>query len=587
LSNIWIRRSATALLFALAGALLPISYITPLNYIGLYSMVCLGLVLLTGVAGLTSFGQASFVGLGAYTSALLTTSFAWSAWQALPAAIFLSGGVGFAIGWLTIRLSGHYLVLGTMAWSIGLFYVFSNLPGLEGYNGISDIPAIGILGHAVTEPRAFFALIWAIAGLMFLGATNLIDSRIGRALFALRVPVMAQSFGIEGTRLKITVFVLAAVLAGTSGWLTAHYVRVINPVPFGINNSVDYLFMIVVGGAAQLGGAVIGAMTIEITRTLLREYLPILTGSSGNFELALFGLAIIVLLQSSSGGIVPLLRPLLPTRLRRDDLPATAKSLPSRSPPPSGARLLDVRGVSKRFGGLVAVNSVSFKVSAGEIVGLIGPNGAGKTTLFNVISGALPLTSGEIEFCETRIDRGGSDQIVGLGLARTFQHVRVCGNLSALDNVLIGTHSRTAAGLLPCVLGLNRGEELAARREALRQLSRVGLRELEHERARNLALGQLRLLEIARALAADPLLLLLDEPAAGLRYQEKFALAALLRSLREEGLSVLIVEHDMEFVMGLVDRLIVVNFGETMAEGDPVAIQSHPRVIEAYLGADE
>src|SRR5262249_48014429 len=252
------RRLGAVAAFAIAGALLPISWITPLNYIGLYSIVCLGLVLLTGVAGLTSFGQAAFVGLGAYASALLTTAFAWSPWQTLPIAMGLAGAVGLALGWLTIRLSGHYLVLGTMAWSIGLFYLFSNLPGLEGYNGIGDIPALSLFGVALSDPRSFFVAIWVSAGLLFLSAANLLDSRIGRALFALRLPAMAQSCGITATRLKIAIFVVAAVLAGVSGWLTAHYLRLVNPMPFGINASIDYLFMIVVGGAAQIIGAVVG-----------------------------------------------------------------------------------------------------------------------------------------------------------------------------------------------------------------------------------------------------------------------------------------------------------------------------------------
>ena len=247
--------------------------------------------------------------------------------------------------------------------------------------------------------------------------------------------------------------------------------------------------------------------------------------------------------------------------------------------------ILVLRNVTKRFGGLVAVRELSFDMRAGEILGLIGPNGAGKSTMFNLITGVLPADGGEILFRGSRIDALAPSNIARRGIARTFQHVNLVGTMSVLENVALGAHLRGRRGTLRAMLRAERAEEAQLLAEAARQVERVGLTPQLHDAAGSLPLGQQRLVEIARALSADPTLLLLDEPAAGLRYAEKQALAALLRRLRGEAMSILLVEHDMEFVMGLVDRLIVMNFGEKLAEGSPQEIQAKPAVIEAYLGS--
>ncbi|TMH61681.1 MAG: branched-chain amino acid ABC transporter ATP-binding protein/permease [Betaproteobacteria bacterium] len=564
----------------------PPFWITLLNYIGLYSIVALGLVLLTGVAGQTSFGQAAFVGIGAYVTAYLSThveTLSWLPWLNLVVGLALTALIALALGFITLRMRGHYLPLATIAWGISLYYLFGNLEFLGGHTGMTGIPALSVAGFELRNERYFCYLIWVIALSALWMAHNLLDSRPGRAIRALRGGLdMAEAFGVNTGRLKIVVFVYAALLACVSGWLYAHLQRFVNPTPFGLNQGIEYLFMAVVGGAGSVWGAVVGAALVTLLKTQLQDWLPSLLGRSGNFEVIVFGILIILLLQRTRDGVWPWLARLVPSRAP-PLLRSAAKPFLARAGPPPGP-LLVVEAARKEFGGLVAVNDLSFEIRSGEILGLIGPNGAGKSTMFNLIGGALPMTRGAIAFDGKRIAGQDPYVIAGLGVARTFQHVRLLPEMSVLDNVAFGAYLRGSAGFVRAALRLDRREEARAMHEAALQIGRVGLAAHLHAPAGSLPLGQQRLVEIARALAADPRLLLLDEPAAGLRYAEKQELTALLRTLKREGMTILLVEHDMDFVMGLTDRLVVMDFGEKLAEGLPVEIQENPLVREAYLG---
>ena len=578
-----------ALLVLVPGvALLPMPdfWIFQLNYIGLYALTCLGLVLLTGVAGLTSFGQAAFVGIGAYTTAWLTLNLDLSPWLTLFVGLALTGISALGVALITLRMSGHYLPLATIAWGLSLYYLMGNLDALGKYDGLLGLKSLSIGSFDIGQGRPFFVLTWWLLIASAMGFDRLLDSRVGRVIRSLKTGTqMAEAMGINTFRYKVITFVMAALLASVAGWLMAHFQRTVNPSAFGLKMGIEYLFMAVVGGVGHIWGAVVGAGLIKLLDDQLQVLLPKWIGTSGSYEVIVFGIALVMVLKYLPDGLWSLVARWVPRR-DRDVNWGEAAPLSERSKPARGELVLEVQDIRKEFGGLVAVNDIRFQIKAGHIVGLIGPNGAGKSTTFNLITGVLSLTSGVVRFRGETISGLPSREIARRGMARTFQHVKMIPDMTVLENVALGAYSRGHQGVLAGMLGTNAREEQQLFKEAQRQLERIGIGHLMHELAGNLAMGPQRLMEIARALCADPALLLLDEPAAGLRHKEKQGLADVLRQLRDEGLSILLVEHDMDLVMQVCDHLVVMEFGTLLTEGTPEEIQQSPVVRAAYLGTE-
>jgi branched-chain amino acid transport system permease protein len=582
-------RRRLAAILALAAAILAPAYLggyalSVLDNIFTSAIIAIGLVLLTGIIGMVSLGQAAFAGLGAYASAYAALNWGINPWLTLPLALLAAAAPAAIIGGLTLRMSGQFLVLATLAWGISIFYLAGALPMFGGQNGLSGIPPLTLGPLVLATDQAMYPVILAGLALVVWMSLNLLNSNFGRMIRTIRYgAAIGESSGANIFLLRLTVFIIAAIFAGFSGWLYTYTLQFLDPGAFSLDNGIQYLFMAVIGGVSNVWGAVIGTAAYSLADRFLSGYLQQFFGESFNVSAIFFGVVMLILLQTARGGLWPFIAGFLRTA-PRDYAPLAPQDRPAA--PPAGTALLQVAHAVKKFQGLVAVNDLSFGVQGGEILALIGPNGAGKSTIFNLITGLLKTTSGRIQFLGQDITARQSREIARLGLGRTFQHVRLVPTMTVLENVAVGGYVRHRAPLWKTLLRLDKHGEQRALGEAAYQLERVGLLARQAELAANLSLGEQRILEIARALNGNPVLLLLDEPAAGLRFNEKQQLATLLSGLRQEGMTVLLVEHDMAFIRQVADRIVVVQYGEKLAEGSVADIQRNQAVREAYLGVD-
>ena len=568
-----------------------------------FSVACLGLNIVLGYAGQLSLAQAAFWGVGAYTSALLTTQLGVPVWLGMIAAFTVAGLFGVLLGIPTLKLTGHYLAMATIGFGIIVQLILTNTIWLtKGSDGIPMIPSPCIGSLELKDPSAFFYVAAVSLILLTWAAIRLKGSRVGRAFMAIRENEMAaETTGVNSTYYKIMAFALSAGYAGFAGWLFAHSCsHYISPDTFSFGQSVIILVMAVLGGNGSAIGSIVGATLL----TLVPEVLRFLRDSYMMF----YGGGIVAIMIFMPSGIAGLVKN-IPVSLRLREwwnadsaaarqvtAAASARKSPGATPLPttiskclgSNEVLLTVKGLAKHFGGLKAVDGVDMEVRRGEIQALIGPNGSGKTTILNMLSGLYIPTAGEITLEGTAITGRKPHIITTHGVARTFQNIRLFGELSVLENVLIGQHSRSKAGLIASVLqpASQRSEEAAMRMKALEVLEFVGLRGREFAQAKSLPYGRQRVLELARALVSDPKLLLLDEPAAGLNTAETEALVELLFQICERGITILLVEHDMSLVMNVSDHITVLNFGKKIAEGSAEEVEHNQEVIDAYLGME-
>lgn len=570
-----------------------------LNLAMSFGIACLGLNIVLGYTGQLSLAQAAFWGVGAYTSAILTTKLGIPVWGGMLGAFFVAAAFGIVLGVPTLKLSGHYLAMATIGFGIILQLILINTIWLtNGSDGITQIPSPWLGPIKFGDANSFFYVAAFSLILLTWASIRLKGSRVGRALMAIRENEMAaETMGIDTTFFKVTAFALSAAYAGFGGSLFAHSgSHYISPDTFSFDQSVVLLAMMVLGGNGSAVGAIVGATLLSMVPEVLR----FLKDSYMMFYAA----GIIAIMVFLPGGIASLVYNFsYSKRLRAwwasgsaTGRQVAAGGSQSGTPPPAPiaggsngtGTLLSIKGLAKHFGGLKAVDGVDMAIRPGEIQALIGPNGSGKTTILNMLSGLYVPTAGEVVFDGVNVTGKRPHNITAVGMARTFQNIRLFGELTVLDNVMIGQHSRSSAGLVRSVVQppSQQAEEAKMRAKALKVLEFVGLRGKEFAIARSLPYGQQRLLEIARALSSDPKLLLLDEPAAGLNSAETETMVELLFQIRAMGITILLVEHDMSLVMNVSDHITVLNFGKKIAEGNAEAIEANQEVIDAYLGTE-
>ncbi|MEO6825966.1 MAG: branched-chain amino acid ABC transporter ATP-binding protein/permease [Microbacteriaceae bacterium] len=603
-NTFWVNNRQTVigcLIFVAIVIVIPFTASTSMMNIAVFAMIfalpAIGLNLLMGLGGQVSLGQAAFFAVGGYTHAILLTKFHLPGLVAASAAVLAAMLVALLVGLPLMRLHGHYLALATLGLGFIVTIAVREWDFTGRTTGIYGIARPVIFGITISNNGFFF---WFVAPFVIVGiilALNLTRSRAGRALSAINdSELAAESLGVSTYALRLKVFVLSAAFAGIGGVFYAYQVAIVSPETAGFEVSVELLLMVVIGGLGSVWGALAGAFLIVLLGDGMRDVIPaIIPGATGEVQLLGYGIVLILAILLLPGGLhqaaTVLWRKLL-SRTRRapvvepEDENAQFPLPQVSTPVETGEPILTVSHLTKRYGGVVAVNDVTFTVPAGKILGLIGPNGAGKTTCFNIISGALAPTSGTVTFLGRNIEGRKPHVAAEHGLTRTFQNLQVFTSTDVVGNVYMGRYRQGRAGILRGMLGLQGAEQKRNRAVAREILRSMRLTDVADELAASLPFGRQRMMEVCRALASQPALLLLDEPMAGLSGGERDALAHLLRRLRTAGLTIVLVEHDVAQVMSLADQVAVLDDGVLIANGDPESVRNDPAVVVAYLGTD-
>jgi len=575
---------------ALVLALLPVVFDDPFFILVMQSLaylfiVTLGLDILVGWTGQISLGHAGLYAVGAYTTALASTRLGLPFWLSAPLGVTLAGLFGAVLAVPSLRAKGPYLAMVTIAFGF-MAEVTSNRWSLTGGPmGIMSIPAPPLPDGSEMTATQYFWLIAGVALICQLFAANLFRARIGRTLLALQgSEIAAQSVGINVFAYKVLAFVVSSVYAGIGGVFFAHQNGFINSDTFVFSLSVSFLTSVLMGGSATLFGPLVGSVILNL--------IPTVFASLQEYQLYIYGGIILVTIVFLPKGIVGSLRQIHPFRRTR--------SLPAKIDPDTSvldfaggsandAPVLVVQRLAKSFGGIRALSGVDLTIRRHTVHGLIGPNGSGKSTFVNLVTGVFRPSAGSIMLEGKTLPAQGSHRMARHGVTRTFQSIRLFGELSVIENVMVGFHLHLTSGFFAHLLQTRAAvdEEVAYRRKAMALLQFVGIAERAHDTAQNLSYGQQRLLEIARALATRPKLLMLDEPAAGVNPTELHHLARIIRDIKTAGVTLLVIEHHMELIMGISDAISVLDFGQKIAEGSATSVRENKKVIEAYLGVDE